>query len=312
MSSDQKIKLALVSFTGCNGCWNALLTNPIAVNMLDTIEIVFFPLLVDPQMPSLEKLEKTWGKVPRPDHAVDKSTIHAHLEILVEDLTAIDLVLVEGAITSKAQERAARKIRKRAKKVVAFGTCAHLGGIVSLAQNITPVEVRALDQVIRVDDYIPGCPPPSTLVGNSIMKLSRGEALEHSDKSQCATCPLHTVLPRDHKFRITRLRPNPGEVITDCFLKHGIMCHGPLTREGCDHRCIKAGLPCDGCFGPVKHDFVGNTVNFLANLDLDPALHGYEPLFFKYSNLRIPPRLLQSGDHDDVDKPRHARAREAR
>ncbi len=30
----------------------------------------------------------------------------------------------------------------------------------------------------------------------------------------------------------------------------GIICLGPVTRGGCDARCMTSGVPCRGCFGP--------------------------------------------------------------
>ena len=42
-----------------------------------------------------------------------------------------------------------------------------------------------------------------------------------------------------------------------CLLEQGFLCMGPVTAAGCSQdgepACIKARVPCRGCFGPVRH-----------------------------------------------------------
>jgi len=203
----------------------------------------------------------------------------------ISELKNIDIALIEGSIYAEEHVRVVEILRNKAKAVIAFGTCACFGGITSHAQETLYIQNRPLHKVINVDDFIPGCPPTSNSIGNAIISVSRGEPIFHSLKSVCEDCPLKIPVSRDHKYTITRLRPKPGESVTQCFLTKGILCLGPATRMGCGHRCISAGQPCDGCFGPVKGDFVANIVNFLATMDVAPELKGYSSIFFKYSHL---------------------------
>jgi len=52
-----------------------------------------------------------------------------------------------------------------------------------------------------------------------------------------------------------------------CLLTQGMVCLGPVTRGGCGALCIKANMPCTGCFGPVDDikDF-GATIKWFFGL----------------------------------------------
>ena len=121
--------------------------------------------------------------------------------------------------------------------------------------------VRTLPQVVDVDYIIPGCPPQSdniaTVVSAVIDILSNGKPLPPkgtvlgaTDKSCCDECPRK----RDVK-KITRFI-RPFEIIPDpdiCLLEQGIVCCGPATRSGCGAKCVKAGVPCRGCYSKPEN-----------------------------------------------------------
>jgi F420-non-reducing hydrogenase small subunit len=60
-------------------------------------------------------------------------------------------------------------------------------------------------------------------------------------------------------------------------MEQGILCHGPATRSGCGGskgtpRCIRAYMPCEGCFGPLS-DTANPMVDMmgaLSSIGLDP------------------------------------------
>lgn len=90
------------------------------------------------------------------------------------EIKNLDVAFVEGAITSKAQEKKLLEIRRESKKLVAIGSCACIG-MPSSQRNLfdekTKEEiknilirfeyadsVRKLSEIVTVDERVPGCP----------------------------------------------------------------------------------------------------------------------------------------------------------
>jgi len=117
--------------------------------------------------------------------------------------------------------------------------------------------VRTLDQVVSADYIIPGCPPQSdqiaAVVGAVIDILQNGKPLPPkgtvlgaSDKSCCDECPRKRDIKKITKF----IRPFDAKLDPDiCLMEQGVVCCGPATRSGCGAKCVKAGVPCRGCYG---------------------------------------------------------------
>lgn len=87
----------------------------------------------------------------------------------------LDVAFIEGAISSPKQEDEVKKIRANAKYVVAIGACACTGMPSASRNDFVDAEindkikwylshfdysekVRKLDEVIKVDDKVEGCP----------------------------------------------------------------------------------------------------------------------------------------------------------
>ena len=113
--------------------------------------------------------------------------------------------------------------------------------------------VRTLDQTVQVDYYQPGCPPESGQVWAVLQAVlagtlpPRGSVVGASDKALCDECERVKGSKRLSRFyRLAEKVPDPDT----CLLEQGIVCCGPATRGGCGTRCIKANMPCRGCYGP--------------------------------------------------------------
>jgi len=128
--------------------------------------------------------------------------------------------------------------------------------------------VLALDEVVKVDVYIPGCPTAPELIVQALTSLLGGKPFVLPERSVCDDCPVK----REKKASggtLKRLlesvafkQDEPWEN-TRCFMEQGFLCLGPVTRAGCaagteaeGHtkvpRCVKGYMPCRGCFGPIR------------------------------------------------------------
>jgi F420-non-reducing hydrogenase small subunit len=200
---------------------------------------------------------------------------------------------LNGAVRTSEQEEMARLLRRKSQYLIAYGACAHLGGIPGLANQfereevlrwnyeegpavvnagkVRPQErweesgrelrlpairevVRALDQVVAVDYYVPGCPPTPALTQAAVGALLSGKlpakgSVLAPDVALCEQCARKASKPVDVSFgRFWR----PHQKLLDpaqCFLAQGVVCLGPATRAGCEAACPGGNMPCSGCFG---------------------------------------------------------------
>jgi len=185
-----KPKVAFYWCASCGGCEEAVIDlNEDLLKVADAVDIVLWPVAFDFKRKDIEALEDG--------------------EIAVS--------FINGAVRLEEQEEMVKLLRKKSGLVVAFGSCAHMGGIPGLAnfwtrdtifqrvykeaptvenpEGITPQErtavdigeltlpefydtVKTLDQTIPVDYYLPGCPPPPDLIMNAINAILKGELPE--------------------------------------------------------------------------------------------------------------------------------------
>jgi len=138
----------------------------------------------------------------------------------------LDLALVEGSLVSKLDETVLRRIRARADKLVAIGTCAVHGGIAR------STGARPLKEIVKVDLNITGCPIEKQEFLSAIAALLHGDMPQLPEYPVCTECKMNE---------------------TSCLLNtKGQFCCGPLTAAGCNARCTALGIPCVGCRGPAR------------------------------------------------------------
>jgi F420-non-reducing hydrogenase small subunit len=264
-----KPKVAICWLGGCGGCDEAVVDiNEVLLSVAGAVDLVLWPVALDYKYDSIRAMKD--GEIA--------------------------LSIINGNVRNSEQEEVAKLLREKSQLVLAFGACACFGGTPGLA-NLTTIEdifnwvyrdsptvvnpkgnvpktntrvngkeltlpklydqVHALNDVIDVDYYLPGCPPPPYLVMYALSAVlenklpPKGSTLA-PHRALCDSCKRNKTKPERMAIREIK-RIHEVEAVPDtCFLAQGIICMGPATRDGCGESCININVPCRGCFGPVE------------------------------------------------------------
>jgi F420-non-reducing hydrogenase small subunit len=182
-----KPRIAFYWNASCGGCEEAVLDlDEDLLRVLDRVEVVLWPVALDHKRKDVEAL-------------ADGS---------------IAVTFLNGAVRLEEQAEWAHLLRRKSRWLVAFGACAHTGGIVGLGNLATPDEIletayrtlpsvanpegtvpgRAagsggpeavlplllpaavpLSRVVDVDYVVPGCPPSPPVVARAVDRLLSGD-----------------------------------------------------------------------------------------------------------------------------------------
>ncbi|NWF95705.1 MAG: sulfhydrogenase 1 subunit delta [Candidatus Thorarchaeota archaeon] len=164
----------------------------------------------------------------------------------------VEVAFVEGSVSTEKDLEELHEIRKHSKILVALGACSVNGGVQSWAEgdkkvsdlhatvygtskiDAAPLQATPISKHVKVDYYLPGCPPEEDEILYFISAFLFGTFPEPKDFPVCSEC---------------RMAGNP------CILiERGEPCLGPVTTAGCKARCISHDVPCIGCRGPVPHN----------------------------------------------------------
>lgn len=141
--------------------------------------------------------------------------------------------------------------------------------------------VSSVAEAVQVDVSLPGCPTTPELVVQALSALLEGKEFKLPERSVCDECPVK----REKKAVSGLKRPleapafEPGTPLASmrCLMEQGFLCLGPVTRAGCGGaektpRCVKAYMPCRGCFGPVRETAnpMVDMMTALSSVGLDP------------------------------------------
>lgn len=169
-----KLRLATTWLDGCSGCHMSFLDmDERLADLAKKVDIVYGPLV-------------DFKKVPKD----------------------IDIAVVEGAVSNEDDLEKVRKLRKRSRILVAFGDCAvtanvpamrnsfgtdvvlHRGYIENTTINpcipdsIIPLllpHARPIREIVPVDVFIPGCPPPADVIFFALCELVEGRVPDLSE-----------------------------------------------------------------------------------------------------------------------------------
>jgi NAD-reducing hydrogenase small subunit len=156
-----KVSVATVWLDGCSGCHMSLLDmDERLLELAALIDIVYSPLV---------------------DHKIFPEQV--------------DLTLVEGSVSSEDDLAKIKKIRAHTRVLVAMGDCAVTGNVPSMRnpfgtekilqhiylrhapEEIVPrllPRVLPVHQVVSVDAFVPGCPPPADVLYFALTELLAG------------------------------------------------------------------------------------------------------------------------------------------
>ncbi|MBM3216366.1 oxidoreductase [Candidatus Poribacteria bacterium] len=120
----------------------------------------------------------------------------------------VDVALVEGAVATDEQVHLIRDVRRKTKALIAFGDCAVTSNVPAMRnpfggaevvlkrsyedpanlnpqtpreEGILPVlldRVRPIHEVVPVDIFLPGCPPPAARIQAALEQLLSGEPIK--------------------------------------------------------------------------------------------------------------------------------------
>jgi len=280
-----KPKVAFYWCAGCGGCEEAVVD--LAEKILDVVaavDIVFWPVALDFKKEDLAAI---------PDGEITASFVNGSVRLSEQEemahllrrksryLFAFGSCSHLGGIPGLANLWDRESI---------FQYVYHQAPTVETGDGVTPQErvalpegelelpafwdtVRTLDQVVDVDYYIPGCPPTPKVIAAALTALLSGDlppkgSVLAGSRALCYECDLNETKPEKPLLndikRVWEIIPEPDK----CLLAQGILCLGPVTRGGCEALCIKAHMPCTGCFGPLDRvrDFGAKGLSAIASL----------------------------------------------
>lgn len=166
-----KLKFATVWLDGCSGCHMSFLDmDERLLELAELIDVVYSPLVDAKKYPD-----------------------------------QVDIALVEGAVASVADEEKIHKIRAHTKTLIAIGDCAITGNVPSMRNPIGPeailnrayIEnadcqqqiptvgvpkllriVRPVHEFVKVDVFLPGCPPSAETFHTALTALITGAPMD--------------------------------------------------------------------------------------------------------------------------------------
>jgi len=172
-----KVRLATTWLDGCSGCHMSLLDiDERIIGLVDKVDFVYSPIVDAHEFPE-----------------------------------NVDVALVEGAISSNEDEEKARIIRQRTKILVSFGDCAVTANVPSMRNAFKVADIlnrayienadinqqvpgdriphllkraRPLHELVKVDLFLPGCPPPADVIYFLLTELLEGRMPDLTGKTR--------------------------------------------------------------------------------------------------------------------------------
>ena len=260
-----KGKLAVYWAASCGGCEIAILgIDDKILNVAEAFDIVLWPCATDGKVRDVEKMADGEidvclfnGGIRTSEQEYMAQLLRKKSKVLVafgscaqegcipglgnlnDRRQIFDTVYKEGSATFPENPE---DVRPQAETEVPEGTL-HL----PMFYNT----LKTLDQTVKVDYYLPGCPPEADKIWAAIVAILEGKlpapgSVIGSNTTVCDECKRTRTEKKIKKFyRTWQIKPDPEQ----CLLEQGLPCWGIATRAGCGALCPQVNSPCIGCHG---------------------------------------------------------------
>ena len=227
-------KVAFFDFACCEGCQLQVANmGEILLDVLDIVDVVEFR----------EVMSEKWDK-------------------------ELDIAIIEGSITDEHALERIKDIRERSAILIAYGSCATIGGVNGMKNNFDLDEIReyvygsqynffptektkAVHQVVKVDYSVTGCPVYIPEFVEVLKAALQGIPYYMPDYAVCVECKQNENI---------------------CMFEKGVGCLGPVTRAGCNSWCVNNGNICYGCRGIVSDPNEKGVHDVLSKNNITPDL----------------------------------------
>lgn len=234
LAGKRKPVIGVYGISGCAGCLLTILFEDCFKEIVEVMDIKSFPLI-------------------KADHYEGR----------------FDYVFIEGTVCFDKDKKMIKELRKRSDKVVALGSCACTGGVPTIKNFLDSEKTMKLvypvynhlnaeppspiDAHIKVDYYIPQCPPDKEEILAFVKCITKGIEFKPYRDPVCVEC---------------RRAGNP------CILLKGEICLGPITNGGCKAICPSNDVSCYGCRGPCKDANIKAYIDMLREMGYtDKKIH---------------------------------------
>jgi len=177
-SNNSKVSVATVWLSGCAGCHMSFLDqDERIVDLAKKIQVVYGPLVDAKEFPK-----------------------------------NVDVTLIEGSVANEEQLELLKEIRGKTRVLISLGDCAVTGNVTALRNswensdqvvleraykspedlqaivpNMVPkllIKTRPLHEIVKIDFFIPGCPPSADLINYVLTELLAGKTPNMEGKAK--------------------------------------------------------------------------------------------------------------------------------
>jgi NAD-reducing hydrogenase small subunit len=178
MEAVEKTRVATIWLSGCSGCHMSFLDqDELLVDLAKQITLVYSPIV--------------------------------DIKVFPED---VDVTLIEGAVANEEQQSLLEEARAKSKVLISLGDCAVTGNVTALRNALVDSDkavlerefidhtdtnpqvptdvpkllkkVHPLHEVVKVDYFIPGCPPSAGLINYVLTELLAGKTPKMEGRSK--------------------------------------------------------------------------------------------------------------------------------